>query len=65
MILLNSQVNLYDLFLPAINFVSDWLTMEIVFGTYSFPLWAIFAFVLLVGIFARVISSLAHINFDF
>lgn len=55
--------DLFSLFQPAIDLVLDWLNIQIKFGVTTFPLWAVFAFLLLLGIFMRLISALG--GFDF
>ena len=55
--------DLFIFFDSAVDFVADWLNIQISFGVVTFPLWAIFAFLLLLGIFMRLVSALG--GFDF
>lgn len=60
---MQASIDLYNLFLPAIQFLRNWLEIEVSFAGVTFPIWAIFAFIILLAIFMRVLGSLG--GFDF
>lgn len=53
-----------NLFRPSIELVLDWLKITFTFAGVSIPIWAIFAFALLVGIFVRLLEFIGGIHFD-
>lgn len=55
---------LFGLFVPIINFVKDFLNIQVAFGGLTVPLWGFFGFAILVGIFVRMIGVIAGIGFD-
>ena len=56
-------IDLYPLFHSAINLINDWLNISVSFAGVTFNLWAIFGFIILLGIFLRVLGALG--GFDF
>lgn len=52
-----------DLFQPALALVLDWLKITFTFAGVSIPIWSIFAFALLVGIFIRLLEFIGGVHF--
>lgn len=48
---------------PALALVLDWLQISFTFAGVSIPIWAVFAFALLVGIFIRLLEFIGGIHF--
>lgn len=55
---------LSGLFTPVMNLFLDFLSIQVVFGGLSFPVWAFFAFSILIGIFMRIISVIGGFGHD-
>ena len=51
-------IDLYPLFHSAVNLINDWLNISVSFAGVTFNLWAIFGFIILLGIFLRVLGAL-------
>lgn len=54
--------DLRNLFMPCIDLLKDWLTIEVTLFGFSFKLWGVFAFVLMLGIFVRLIQFLTTVD---
>lgn len=55
--------DLSSLFMPCIELLKDWLTIDVVLFGYSFKLWGVFAFMLMLGIFVRLVQALTGIDY--
>lgn len=55
-------IDLSALFMPCIDLLKEWLTIDVLFFGHSFKLWGIFAFILMLGIFVRLIQFLTGVD---
>lgn len=53
-----------DLFNPAMTLLLDWLRITVTFAGVTIPIWAFFAFAILIGLFVRLIEFIGGVRID-